>query len=89
MKKKSLASVTALLLTAGILCACTESNYKVTFKDYWFADANVPTASTETLVYDVSFEKSKGFHKMELNMDTENRTLCFHRIHEYYRGCDW
>ncbi len=60
MKRKILFSVTSLLLGATILGACTDVNYKVTFKNYWFTDANVPTASTETLTYDVSFEKSNG-----------------------------
>ena len=61
--KKKIVSLTAMLLSAAFLSACTNTTQKVVFGDYWTADANVPAygdSVTETLEYDVSYEASSG-----------------------------
>lgn len=61
--KKKIVSLTAMLLSAALLSACTNTSQKVVFSDYWTADANVPAYAdsvTESLEYDVSYEASSG-----------------------------
>lgn len=60
MKRKSLISLTAFLVCASVLTACTETNKKVSFTEYWYKDSGVTTASAETLEYAVSFKKGNG-----------------------------
>lgn len=59
MKHKTLLAVTSLLLAGTLLASCSSSN-KISFKNYWFKDAEVPQGTTETLVYDVAFEEGSG-----------------------------
>ena len=62
MKRKQILSIAALVMSATIFTACTNTDQKVTFSQYWNYDVNVASASTvETLTYDVNFVKGSGF----------------------------
>ncbi len=63
---KKLLSAIALTLCVTTLTACAATNEKVTFKEYWFEDADVPPAVApatvlESLEYEVEFKKASGF----------------------------
>lgn len=62
---KKLLSAIALSLCATTFMACAATNEKVTFKEYWLEDANVPPAVApatvlETLEYEVEFKPASG-----------------------------
>lgn len=59
MKNKTLLAVTSVLLAGTLLASCSSGN-KISFKNYWFQDSEVPQGATETLVYDVTFEEASG-----------------------------
>ena len=59
MKKKFIPVVSALLCTA-MLTACVDTDKKISFSAYWYNDVNTSVPTTETLVYDVSFEQAAG-----------------------------
>ena len=70
---KKLISALALTLSATTLIACGAPNQKVTFKEYWFADANVtPSTVLEELVYDVEFEAASGLASNDYKVDYKN-----------------
>ena len=60
MKAKKLFSCLALTLCATTLTACVKTDKHVAFSYYWYQDADIPTQTTETLVYDVSFKQDSG-----------------------------
>lgn len=60
MKSKKLISCLALTLCATTLTACMKMDKHVSFSYYWYQDADIPTSSAETLVYDVHFKQSSG-----------------------------
>lgn len=59
MKKKIIPIISAILC-ATTLAACTDTDKKVSFSAYWYKNANLPVLTTETLVYDVSFNEAAG-----------------------------
>lgn len=59
MKKKIIPIISAILC-ATTLTACTDTDKKVSFSAYWYKNSNLPVLTTETLVYDVSFEEAAG-----------------------------
>lgn len=69
MKFKKIISILSAALAISTLSACTPTNQQVTFKDYWFSDANSPSYSTETLVYDVSFKQGSGLDDNSFDLD--------------------
>lgn len=70
---KKLLSALALALCATTLFACSGTNEKVTFKEYWFEDANVtPATVLETLEYEVEFKKSSGLSTNGYSVDYQN-----------------
>lgn len=73
MKNKTLLAVTSVLLAGTLLAACSGSN-KISFKNYWFKDAEVPQGTTETLVYDVTFEKGTGLSDDSYSLAYTNGT---------------
>ncbi|MBP3434199.1 MAG: hypothetical protein J6K50_02885 [Clostridia bacterium] len=61
MKRKTLLSITSLMLGASVLTACTSTSQKVSFSPYWYKTYNVaPETTLEQLVYDVSFQAGDG-----------------------------
>lgn len=79
MKRKTIISLSSILLGATMLTACTSNSSRVTFKDYWYEDANVSTQSEEVLVYDVTMEaglalSSRGY-KLSYSNGTYTSTL--------------
>ncbi len=70
---KKLISALALTLSATTLVACGATNQKVTFKEYWFADANVtPSTVLEELVYEIDFEAASGLAGNEYKVHYQN-----------------
>ena len=70
---KKLFSTLALALCATTFISCGGANEKVTFKEYWFEDANVtPATVMETLSYDVEFKKSSGLSTNGYIVDYKN-----------------
>ena len=72
MKRKSILSISALMLGASMLTACSSTNNKVSFRDYWYHDADIPTTPTEVLTYDVAFEKGAGLSDKNFEVDYSN-----------------
>ena len=67
MKRKTILSLTSLLLGATLFSACTDTNYKVAFDDYWKYDVTIPqTAMEETLTYKVTFDDDMGINNYSL-----------------------
>lgn len=76
MKRKTILSVTALLVCATTLSACSGANNKITFKEYWFENVGyTPNFVTETLVYDVEFEKGSGLSTNNYTVEYTNGTF--------------
>ncbi len=67
MKRKTILSITSLLLGATLFSACTDTNYKVAFDDYWKYDVTIPqTAMEEVLTYKVTFDDDTGINNYSL-----------------------
>ena len=64
MKRKTIISISSLLLGATLLAGCTGTNYKVVFGDYWYHDVDQPTLgqTLEKLTYKVSFQQDLGWN---------------------------
>lgn len=60
MKRKTLISCLAVMLCTTTLAACVNTDKHVSFSHYWYQDSDIPTATAETLVYDVRFEAGSG-----------------------------
>ncbi len=60
MNVKKLTLALAALLSVTTLAACTDSDKKIAFNNYWELDATTSGNVNETLVYDVTFEKGTG-----------------------------
>ena len=76
MKRKTLLSLTALLVCATTLSACANANNKITFKSYWLENVGyTPNVVSETLVYDVEFEKGEGLSTNGYTVDYTNGTF--------------
>lgn len=60
MKRKTLLSCAAVALSAAMLTACVNTDKHVSFSHYWYQDADIATASAETLTYEVSFKQGSG-----------------------------
>ena len=68
MNRKSIFSCIALLLTASCLTACANTNQKVVFSSNWQNDNIVSINDlTETLEYDVTFEKSSAANEYQID----------------------
>lgn len=75
MKRKINALVTAVLLGATMLSSCAGANYKVSFSPYWLKDVNGDqNGVSETLVYDVTFNKGTPLNNYELSYQTGTYT---------------
>ena len=74
MKTKKLLSIfAATLLSATALFGCTASDTKIEFKNNWLKDPLLSqTSLTETLCYDVTFEKSAGSNTLKYAFGYEN-----------------
>ena len=70
MKRKTIISLTSFILGATMLTACTSNASRVTFKDYWYEDANVSTQAEEKLVYDITMEEG-------LRLESRGYTLSY------------
>ena len=63
MNRKSIFSCVALFLTASFLTACVNTSQKIIFSSNWQADNTVQQNElTETLEYDVTFEKASPIY---------------------------
>ena len=75
MKRKINALITAVLLGATMLSSCAGANYKVSFSPYWLKDVNGDqNGVSETLVYDVTFNKGTPRNNYELTYQTGTYT---------------
>ena len=59
MKMKKIAPVLALALCLSVFSGCT-GDQRVTFNSYWQQNSLTAEPTSETLVYDVTFEKGSG-----------------------------
>lgn len=62
MNKKKFLSIGSFALGAIFLTSCANTNYKVKFSENWYLDTtyDVQSTATETLVYDVTFDKGSN-----------------------------
>ena len=74
MKTKKLLSIfAAAIISATALSACTAGDTKIEFKNNWLKDPLLSqTSLTETLCYDVAFEKSAGSNTLKYDFGYEN-----------------
>ena len=85
MKRKSILSISALLLGATMFASCTPANTKISFRDYWYSDADIPTSTgTEVLTYDVTFEAGNGLSDKNFDVNYSNGvyTTSFQKVTE-------
>ena len=74
MKIKKIASLLAFILGASALAGCT-GDQEATFNNYWEKDVLAPqTTLTETLVYNVTFEKEAGLNQVNYYLAYSNGT---------------
>lgn len=60
MKRKTLLSIASILVGTTLFASCTNTNNKVSFKQYWYRNSDTTTESSEILVYNVSYEAGTG-----------------------------
>lgn len=84
MKRKSIFSISALVIGATLFASCSQTNYKVSFNSYWFNDSTIPSSMAEVLTYDVSFTEREGLSDKNYSLDYTNGvyTTTFQRIKE-------
>ena len=69
MKRKTIVSISSLLLGATLLTGCTGTSYKVVFGDYWYYHVEQPTQgqTLEKLTYKVGFKSDAGWNNYSVN----------------------
>ena len=72
MKRKTLLSIASILVGTTLFASCTNTNNKVSFKQYWYRDSATTTLSKETLVYNVSFEAGTGLDSNSYTLNYNN-----------------
>lgn len=87
MKRKKLTALLATVLSVSVLSACTGVNSKIAFKNYWNENSIIPTTEIdETLVYDVTFEKSASAFQSAFTMQYTNGTYTTHLVSKTIEG---
>lgn len=71
--KKLLPILAAAIIGATALSGCTSGDSKITFSNNWLkSNINPQESLTETLAYDVSFEKGTGYDSLSYDFDYQN-----------------